>query len=225
MTISPTTIVITIIAVVVIVALLCNNGRLTKKLEKYESDANSMIKKIDGETKPAPSAEALAKRQWRAGRVVITTPNGSKRYVPEYMCERVPSEKQFGRQKWVLKPEYLNKCPEVASGEFEINPRTGKLYKTTKSQREASKKWNAKHPECNSTENAKVSQRTYSARYYAEHKDEYVSLYFNGLPHTARKEHCHRVMGSRGREKWEVLPQFRDVYAWSRGVQNEKKNA
>lgn len=203
MTISSTTIIVAIIVIAIIIALLCYNGHLTKKLKKYDADANSMIKKIDDDMKPAPSAEALKKRQWRAGRVVITTPNGSKRYVPEYM----------------------NKCPEVASGEFEINPRTGRPYKTTKSQREASKKWNAKHPERNSTESAKVSQRTYSARYYAEHKDEYVSLYFDGLPHTAKKEHCHRVMGSHGREKWEVLPQFRDVYSWCRGVQNEKKNA
>lgn len=225
MTISPATIIIAIIFVVVVVALLCNNGRLTKKLAKYESDADSMIKKIDGEMKPAPSAEALAKRQWRAGRVVITTPNGTKRYVPEYMCDRVPSEKQFGRHKWVLKPKYINKLPKAATEEVEINPRTGKPYKTPKRQREASKRWNNKHPERNSTENAKASQRTYSARYYAEHKDEYVSLYFDGLPHTAKKEHCHRVMGSHGREKWEVLPQFRDVYPWCRGAQDEKKNA
>lgn len=225
MTISSTTIIVAIIVIVIIIALLCYNGRLTKKLKKYDADANSMIKKIDDDMKPAPSAEALKKRQWRAGRVVITTPNGSKRYVPEYMCERVPSEKQFGRQKWVLKPEYMNKCPEVASGEFEINPRTGKPYKTTKSQRIASKKWNNKHPERNKTEHSRETQRTYSARYYAEHKDEYVSLYFDGLPHTAKKEHCHRVMGSHGREKWEVLPQFRDVYPWCRGAQDEKKNA
>lgn len=219
MTISPTILIIaTIVAVVVIVALLCNNGHLTKKLEKYESDADSMSKKIDGEMKPAPSAEALAKRQWRAGRVVITTPNGTKRYVPEYMCDRVPSETRFGCQKWVLKPEYLNKLPKAATGGVEINPRTGKPYKTPKKQREASKKWRNK-------QSAKESKRTYALRYYDEHKDKYVQLYYNGLPRTAKKEHCHRVMGSHGREKWEVLPEFRDHYAWCKGVQDEKKNA
>lgn len=225
MTISSTTIIIAIIAVVVVVALLCNNGRLIKKLAKYEADADSMIKKIDGEMKPAPSAEALAKRQWRAERVITTTPNGKKRYVPEYMCDRVPSENRLGCKKWVLKPEYADKLPKAATAEVEINPRTGKPYKTSKTQREASKRWNNKHPERNKSEHSRNTQRTYSSRYYAEHKDEYVQLWYKGRPHTAKKEHCSRVLGDHGREKWAVLPEFRNKYSWCRGVQDEKKNA
>lgn len=217
MTISPTTAIIAIIVVVVVFALMCDNGRLTDKLKKYDADANSVIKKIDDEMKNTPSAEALAKRQWRAERVMIVSPNGTKRYVPKFMCDRVPSEKQFGRQKWVLKPEYLNKCPEVASGEVEINPRTNQPYKTSKAQRESSKKWNAKHPERNNTERSKERNK--------ERKEKYVQLWYNGRTRIARKEHCHRVIGKRGKEKWEVLPEFRNLYAWCRGDQDEKKNA
>lgn len=220
MTISPTTTIIAIIVVVVVFALMCDNGRLTEKLKKYDTDANSVIKKIDDEMQKTTSAAALAKRQWRAERAMIVSPNGTKRYVPVYMCDRVPSDKRFGRQKWVLKPEYLNKCPEVASGEVEINPRTGKPYKTTKAQREASKKWAANHPE-----SGKESRRKYMSSHAEEHKEKYVQLWYNGRTRTARKEHCRRVLGKHNKEKWEVLPEFRNLYTWCRGDQDEKKNA
>lgn len=235
MTISPTILIITVIiavmlAVVVVIkirGLSYENENLTRKIIAYvtafgevDATAQAMAQKIDDEMQKTPSAEALAKRQWRAERVMIVSPNGTKRYVPKFMCDSVPSEKQFGRQKWVLKPEYLNKCPEVASGEVEINPKTGKPYKTSKTQREASKKWAANHPE-----SGKKSRRKYMARHAEEHREKYVQLWYNGRTRTARKDHCHRVLGKQGKEKWEVLPEFRDHYAWCRGDQNEKKNA
>ena len=236
MTISPTILIIAaIIAVMLIVVaflerrgLSNENDNLTRKIIAYmtafgevDAEAKAMAKKIDDEMqKKKPSAEALAKRQWRAERVMIVSPNGTKRYVPKFMCDRVPSEKQFGRQKWVLKPEYLNKCPEVASGEVEINPRTGKPYKTSKTQREASKKWAANHPE-----SGKESRRRYMASHAEEHREKYVQLWYNGRTRTARKDHCHRGLGKQGKEKWEVLPEFSNLYAWCRGDQDEKKNA
>lgn len=240
MTISPTILIIAALFAVMLVVVVFHeirglsnaNESLIHHLAAYmtafgeiDAEAKAMAKKIDDEMQKTPSAEALAKRQWRADRVMIVSPNGTKRYVHKYMCDRVPSEKQFGRQKWVLKPEYLNKCPEVASGEVEINPRTGKPYKTTKAQREASKKWNANHPERNSTESSKESRRKYVSSHAEEHKEKYAHFWYNGRTHTAKKEHCHRVLGRYGKEKWEVLPQFRDLYSWCRGDQDEKKNA
>lgn len=194
MTISPTIlIIVALIAVMLIVVVvreirgLSNeNETLTRQIVAYmrafgevDADAQAIAKKIDDEL-GAPKNYILTK---------------------EVMDEVIKDPE--------VKSAYEDTIGKRGKPKVEINPRTGKPYKTTKSQREASKKWRTK--KC-----AKESKRTYASRYYEEHKDIYVQLYYNGLPRTAKKEHCHRVMGSHGREKWEVLPEFRDHYAWCR---------
>lgn len=109
---------------------------------------------------------------------------------------------------------------KIDAAGIEINPRTGLPYKTPKKQREACKRWNAKHPERNYTENSKASRHASYERNKEKNKEKFVNLWFNGH-HTVKKEHCRRVMGKNNREKWEVRPEFRDLYSWCKGVQDE----
>lgn len=194
MTVSPTILIIAAIVIVMLIVVVVReirglsnaNDNLIHQLAAYmkafgevDADAQAISKKIDDEL-GAPKNYILTK---------------------EVMDEVIKDPE--------VKSAYEDTIGKRGKPKVDINPRTGKPYKTTKSQREASKKWRNK--KC-----AKESKRTYASRYYEEHKDIYVQLYYNGLPRTAKKEHCHRVMGSHGREKWEVLPEFRNHYAWCR---------
>lgn len=88
----------------------------------------------------------------------------------------------------------------------DINPRTNEPYKSTKAQREASKKWNEKHPERNSTESHKRNIRKYN--------ETHVALVHNRKTYFALKAHCHREDNGRGRMRWVVNDEFRNKYAW-----------
>lgn len=99
-----------------------------------------------------------------------------------------------------------NKNASRGSKTADINPRTNEQYKSTKAQREASKKWNEKHPERNSTESHKRSIRKYN--------ETHVALVHNGKTYFALKAHCHREDNGRGRMRWVVNDEFRNKYAW-----------
>lgn len=210
MTISPTILIIAAIVIIMLIVVavreirgLSNeNETLTRQIVAYmrafgevDSDAQAIAKKIDDEL-GAPKNYILTK---------------------EVMDEAIKDPE--------VKSAYEDTIGKRGKHKVEINPRTGQPYKTTKAQREASKKWNANHPERNSTEGSKESRRKYVSSHAEEHKGKYAHFWYNGRTHTAKKEHCHRVLGKHGKEKWEVLPEFRYLYAWCRGDQDEKKNA
>lgn len=201
MTISPTILIIASIFVVMLIVVvslgihgLCEeNETLKRQIVAYmrafgevDSDAQAIAKKIDDEL-GAPKNYILTK---------------------EVMDEVIKDPE--------VKSAYEDTIGKRGKHKVEINPRTGKPYKTSKSQRESSKKWAANHPE-----SGKESRRRYMARHAEEHREKYVQLYYNGRTRTARKDHCHRVLGKHGKEKWEVLPEFRNLYAWCRGDNNE----